>query len=210
MANIDRFLRRNPRTPGSRTPSRTAARAVHRATADVLYPPQRRRADYQTGPSRVHCTAEPWPGIPIPMKGTHRTAAERQTDCSWAPLIAGLTPHGLRHGHQTAMRRDRVPRVLRRERLGTVPPATASRFAAGAAGHGGHDDLRDPLRALIGVGQAEHRSPAVAGQQPALDAWRDCNFNGSVALSVVTDRGVSRAGCGGAGERTRRGRTSVA
>ena len=54
----------------------------------------------------MHCIAEPWPGIPIPMKGTHRTTAERQEDCSWAPLIAGLTPHGLRHGHQTAMRRD--------------------------------------------------------------------------------------------------------
>jgi hypothetical protein len=38
-------------------------------------------------------------------------------ECSWAALMPGLTPHGLRHGHQTAMRRDRVPRVLRRDRL---------------------------------------------------------------------------------------------
>jgi hypothetical protein len=30
-------------------------------------------------------------------------------------------PVRLRHGHQTAMRRDRVPRVLRRERLGHGP-----------------------------------------------------------------------------------------
>ena len=43
---------------------------------------------------------------------------ERAAECSWAPLLTGLTPHGLRHGHQTAMRRDRVPRVLRRDRLG--------------------------------------------------------------------------------------------
>jgi hypothetical protein len=48
----------------------------------------------------------------------HRAMAEQVADCSWAPLILGLTPHGLRHGHQTAMRRDRVPRVLRRDRLG--------------------------------------------------------------------------------------------
>ncbi len=52
------------------------------------------------------------------MKGMHRAKAEQVADCSWAPLIPGLTPHGLRHGHQTAMRRDRVPRVLRRDRLG--------------------------------------------------------------------------------------------
>ena len=38
---------------------------------------------------------------------------------------------------------------------------------------------------------------------------RDCNFNGSVALSVVTDRGVRRAVSGGAGARTLRGRTSA-
>ena len=44
--------------------------------------------------------------------------AEQLAECSWAALIPGLTPHGLRHGHQTAMRRDRVPRVLRRDRLG--------------------------------------------------------------------------------------------
>jgi hypothetical protein len=94
---------------------------IFRPAADGIYPPQKRRANYHTEPWRVHCTAEPWPGIPIPMKGTHRSTAERQAECSWAPLIAGLTPHGLRHGHQTAMRRDRVPRVLRRERLGHGP-----------------------------------------------------------------------------------------
>ena len=30
-----------------------------------------------------------------------------------------VTPHGLRHGHQTVMCCDRLPRLLRRERLGT-------------------------------------------------------------------------------------------
>ena len=66
----------------------------------------------------MHCSRDPFPGIPVPMRGMHRAKAEQLAECSWAPLIAGLTPHGLRHGHQTAMRRDRVPRVLRRDRLG--------------------------------------------------------------------------------------------
>jgi hypothetical protein len=35
--------------------------------------------------------------------------------------VPGPTPHGLRHGHQTAMRRDRVPSVLRRDQLGHGP-----------------------------------------------------------------------------------------
>ena len=67
---------------------------------------------------RVHCSRGPFPGIPVPMRGMHRAKAEQLAECSWAALIPGLTPHGLRHGHQTAMRRDRVPRVLRRDRLG--------------------------------------------------------------------------------------------
>ena len=66
----------------------------------------------------MHCSRDPFPGIPVPMKGMHRAKAEQLAECSWAALIPGLTPHGLRHGHQTAMRRDRVPRVLRRDRLG--------------------------------------------------------------------------------------------
>ncbi len=66
----------------------------------------------------MHCSRDPFPGIPVPMRGMHRAKAEQLSECSWAALIPGLTPHGLRHGHQTAMRRDRVPRVLRRDRLG--------------------------------------------------------------------------------------------
>ncbi len=94
---------------------------VFRPACDGIYPAQKRRRGYQTEPWRVHCSAEPWPGIPLPMKGMHRSKAEQLAECSWAPLVAGLTPHGLRHGHQTAMRRDRVPRVLRRDRLGHGP-----------------------------------------------------------------------------------------
>lgn len=37
---------------------------------------------------------------------------------SWLPIKLGLTPHGLRHGHQTWMAEDRVELVLRAERLG--------------------------------------------------------------------------------------------
>ncbi len=94
------------------------ASRIFRPAADGVYPAEKRRRGYHTGRWRVHCSREPFPGIPVPMKGMHRAKAEQLAECSWAALMPGLTPHGLRHGHQTAMRRDRVPRVLRRDRLG--------------------------------------------------------------------------------------------
>jgi hypothetical protein len=94
------------------------ASRIFRPAADGIYPAQKRRRGYHTQPWRVHCSLDPFPGVPLPIKGMHRVMAEQVADCSWAPLLLGLTPHGLRHGHQTAMRRDRVPRVLRRDRLG--------------------------------------------------------------------------------------------
>ncbi len=97
--------------------SNYAAR-VFRPAADGVYPAEKRRRGYHTDPWRVHCSREPFPGIPVPVAGMHRAKAEQLAECCWAPLVPGLTPHGLRHGHQTAMRRDRVPRVLRRDRLG--------------------------------------------------------------------------------------------
>jgi hypothetical protein len=94
---------------------------VFRPAADSVYPAEKRRRGYHTDPWRVHCSREPFPGIPVPTAGIHRAKAEQLADCCWAPLVPGLNPHGLRHGHQTAMRRDRVPRVLRRDRLGHGP-----------------------------------------------------------------------------------------
>jgi len=94
------------------------ASRIFRPAADGVYPAEKRRRDYHTERWRVHCSRDPFPGIPVPMRGMHRAKAEQLAECSWAALIPGLTPHGLRHGHQTAMRRDRVPRVLRRDRLG--------------------------------------------------------------------------------------------
>jgi len=91
---------------------------IFRPAADGIYPARKRRRNYHAQFWRVHCSLEPFPGVPLPMKGMHRAKAEQLAECSWAPLIPGLTPYGLRHGHQTAMRRDRVPRVLRRDRLG--------------------------------------------------------------------------------------------
>jgi integrase len=41
---------------------------------------------------------------------------------SWLPLVRRLTPHGLRHGHQTWMDEAGIPYVLQSERMGHEVP----------------------------------------------------------------------------------------
>jgi hypothetical protein len=41
---------------------------------------------------------------------------------SWLPVLTGLTPHGLRHGHQAWMDEDRIADVLKSERMGHEVP----------------------------------------------------------------------------------------
>jgi hypothetical protein len=101
------------------------AMRVFRPAADGVHPARKQRRGHHTEPWRVHCSLEPFPGIPVPTGGIHRAKAEQMAECCWAPLVPGLTPHGLRHGDQTATLRGRVPRVLRRDRLGHGPPATS-------------------------------------------------------------------------------------
>jgi integrase len=103
------------------------ATRIFRPACDGIFPAEKRRRGYETKPWRVHCTWDGlFPGVPVPTEGRRRAKVEELADCSWTALIRGLTPHGLRHGHQTSMRRDRVPRVLRRERLGHGPSGDIS------------------------------------------------------------------------------------
>jgi hypothetical protein len=97
-------------------------------------------------------------------------------ECCWAPLVPGLTPHGLRHGHQTAMRRDRVPRVLRRDRLGHGPSGDIADHYT----HIGDEMIEDMLAGLTRRWQAAVAARARIDQAssgeprsavPALDEW---------------------------------------
>ena len=155
--------------------SNYAAR-VFRPAADGIYPAEERRRGYHTDPWRVHCSLEPFPGVPVPTGGRHRAKAEQLAECCWAPLVAGLAPHGLRHGHQTAMRRDRVPRVLRRDRLGHGPSGDiADRYT-----HIDNEMIEDMLACLTRRWQAavmaRARIDQARGAEPrsavaALDEW---------------------------------------
>jgi len=47
----------------------------------------------------------------------------------WLPVRAGLTPHGLRHSHQTWMAEDGIPEILAEQRLGHQVPAMRGLYA---------------------------------------------------------------------------------
>jgi integrase len=54
--------------------------------------------------------------------GSGQPPSEDVVLASWLPLLPGLTPHGLRHGHQTWMDEDGIPDVLQSERMGHEVP----------------------------------------------------------------------------------------
>jgi integrase len=54
--------------------------------------------------------------------GSGQEPAVDETLASWLPVINGLTPHGLRHGHQTWMDEDGISEVLKAERMGHEMP----------------------------------------------------------------------------------------
>jgi CRISPR-associated protein Csd2 len=60
-----------------------------------------------------------------------------------------------------------------------------------------HERAYTELR--LKLGDSIYKPPPTDQQKAQEWMWGDCNFNGSVALSVVTVRSLRRAGCGGAG-----------
>lgn len=62
----------------------------------------------------------PWIGQP---------PAEDVPLACWLPLRLGLTPHGLRHGHQPSMDNAGIPYVLQSERMGHEVPGMRGTYA---------------------------------------------------------------------------------
>lgn len=54
--------------------------------------------------------------------GSGQAPGEDLAVASWAPIIRGLTPHGLRHGLKVWMDEDQIADVLKSERLGHDEP----------------------------------------------------------------------------------------
>ncbi|GAB2773435.1 hypothetical protein GCM10027091_05800 [Streptomyces daliensis] len=71
----------------------------------------------------VPVLGEPWPGIPARGRG-----ASQRADVCWLPIAKGLTPHGLRHSHQTMMDELGTEKVLRDERMGHIDGSVSARY----------------------------------------------------------------------------------
>lgn len=66
---------------------------------------------------------EQWPGTVV--RGRH--SATQATAC-WAPIAAGLTPHGLRHTHSSWLEDIGTPKVLIDERMGHLDSSVSARY----------------------------------------------------------------------------------
>ena len=84
-------------------------------------------------------------------EGSGQPPAGDLTLASWLPVLPGLTPHGLRHGHQTWMDEDRIADVLKSERMGHEVPGM----------RGVYSHVSDAMRAkLEGEGVGAHAGHA--------------------------------------------------
>ncbi|MEO3781859.1 hypothetical protein ABGB12_00895 [Actinocorallia sp. B10E7] len=61
--------------------------------------------------------------------GSGKRPAEAPSIGVWLPLLPQLTPHGLRHGHQTWMDEGVVPYVLQSERMGHEVPGMRGTYS---------------------------------------------------------------------------------
>jgi len=68
------------------------------------------------------------------------------TLASWLPVLPGLPPHGLRHGHQTWMDEDRITDVLKSERMGHEVPGM----------RGVYSHVSEAMRAELTAALQEH------------------------------------------------------
>ncbi|WP_149264232.1 site-specific integrase [Actinomadura sp. K4S16] len=75
-------------------------------------------------PTGTPCTsrsgAATVPHTPRVDRASVTEGAEGPALASWLPLRTGLTPHRCRHAHEVWMQEDRIPDVLRHERMGHV------------------------------------------------------------------------------------------
>ncbi|MEQ4209903.1 site-specific integrase [Actinopolymorpha sp. B9G3] len=109
---------------------------VMRPVADGWYPGRRGGSQRARMPVLVNVAGH-WPGKPFPPwpaatpgvaeyqppagRGRPRITEDTRL-ASWLPLLPGLSPHGLRHGHQTWMDEVGTSYVLQSERMGHEVP----------------------------------------------------------------------------------------
>jgi hypothetical protein len=99
--------------------------------------------------------------------GSVQEPAEPASVASWLPLRPGLTPHGLRHGHETWLDDLGVRYVLQSERMGHEVPGMRGVYSHITPGM--RQDLRVGLQQLWKISLAERIGLAEHSAVPVLD-----------------------------------------
>ncbi|MFD7860936.1 LacI family DNA-binding transcriptional regulator [Streptomyces sp. NPDC059783] len=95
-------------------------RAVSTPAASGWYPSAGDRS-----PARPVCidASGQWPGTVL-----HGRHSSTQATACWAPVAAGLTPHGRRHSHASWLEDIGTPKVLIDERMGHMDSSVSARY----------------------------------------------------------------------------------
>lgn len=155
---------------------------VMRPAADGLYPARKGREARAQMPVLVNL-AHPWPGKPLPP-WPHADPADsdytppagrgrpRITDddavASWLAIQPGLTPHGLRHGHQTWMEELGTPYILVAGRMGHEVPGMRGTY--GHVSDGMRTTLKEALQVVWERSLTERLRLSPRSTVPVLDA----------------------------------------
>lgn len=117
----------------------------------------------------------PWP-YADPDDSSHTPPAGRGrpriTDnhavASWLAIQPGLTPHGLRHGHQTWMEELGTPYILVADRMGHEVPGMRGTY--GHVSDGMRATLKDALQAVWEQSLTERLRLSSSSTVPVLDS----------------------------------------
>lgn len=154
---------------------------VFRPAADGLYPERKGRRSRGRMPVLVD-QAHPWPGklVPpwpcatpseVPYEPPVGHGRPRPTDgtrfASWRAVQPGLTPHGLRHGHQTWMDEAGIPYPLQADRMGHEVPGMRGVYSH--VSETMRTALRQALQAMWEQSLAERLRISPRSAVPVLD-----------------------------------------
>ena len=107
--------------------------------------------------------------IALPLPGSSRqTPADDPSLTTWLPVKTGLTPHGLRHGHQTWMEEAGISDLLRSERMGHEVPGM--RGVYGHVSPAMREDLKATLQERWQQSLRERAALSPRSIVPVLDA----------------------------------------
>ncbi|WP_371781448.1 hypothetical protein [Streptosporangium subroseum] len=85
---------------------------------------------------------------------------------SWLPIRAGLTFHGIRHGHQTLLDSGGIKRTLSTERMGHTDASMSGRYS-----HVTDEMLQEVEDLLTGVWEIATQQRAALSPRSAVPSW---------------------------------------